>query len=1055
MTVRALVLSSLLFCASLACLAQLNKPADNSQEAAVVEKQLTHVHFENDGTSIQESSAVVRIQSEAALQAYGQLVFGYNSATETLTVDYVRVRKPDGQVVETPASNAQDFAPDVLQSAPMYSDFREHHVNVVGLRPGDTLEYKTTTKTFTPLAAGQFWYEYEFPRYRAVNEDRLEIEVPKSREIKLKSPDHKYTTSENGEWRAYTWVEQNIVPDRKALDGRRDDEDEDNGASEFPDVQMTSFSDWKQVASWYAKLQGERVTVDDTLRKKVAELTAGASTENEKARRLYDYVARDYRYVSLSFGVGRYQPHSATEILHSGYGDCKDKHTLLAAMLKAAGITSYPVLIGFGRKLDPDVPSPGQFNHVITAAKLGNDLTFLDTTAEIAPFGLLVYDLRNKQAVLASDDSYGGLRRTPADVPVKNSLVYAINGKVSEAGTVDATVEIDASGDSDLVMRAGFRSLSRADWNRFARLLWLRPSDKTEASDINVSSIDDTSKPLRIRFHVHQEAYFVVPSADENFFPFPPLVFPRVAKSRKTSEPLNVGPAKDMTYKVHLQFAPNFTLRSPTQVTMSRDYGDYSTTFQFQNNVLDAERKLILKVNELPPSRRADIESFYGVASNVPAQTIACSVRPASEEALAVKSPAAAGDLKELRRTASKALDQRDYRTAADLLKQAVEKEPKSDEDWDNLGRAYDGLNDHPSALAAFKKQVEINPYHKRAYDDLAVALEEAGQNDDAVAAYRKQLDGVPLDHVARKNLGLLLLKMRRDKEALPELENAASVPPEDSVLDLALAQAYVRTGNTEKSHVLLMKVVGTTAPFPGGDIFAAALRDDIDADATLRDAQQMLDNIGEQFESKTFVESDASSTMEFVAVAWARIGWAKFLKGQSIEALRYLKAAWALSGSGTVANRLGRFYAQVGQSSNAEHMYALSVAAGGVEAENSRSQLQKLATAGAEKMIVQAQTELVQMRTIKLPNSTKKAGSADFSLIFDGEERPERVEYRSGDVALRALDAGLTNAIYPVFFPDVSSVKIVRRGTVSCATASCAIVLNPVSLDATLVSGL
>ena len=60
-------------------------------------------------------------------------------------------------------------------------------------------------------------------------------------------------------------------------------------------------------------------------------------------------MARNVRYVSISLGVGRYQPHSASDVLQNGYGDCKDKHTLLSAMLRAEGIQSYPVLIGSAR----------------------------------------------------------------------------------------------------------------------------------------------------------------------------------------------------------------------------------------------------------------------------------------------------------------------------------------------------------------------------------------------------------------------------------------------------------------------------------------------------------------------------------------------------------------------------------------------------------------------------------------------------------------------------------------------------------------------------------
>src|SRR5713101_6698920 len=102
----------------------------NSEEAAVFERILNRAHFENDGTEVSETEAVVRIQSQAGVEEFGQLVFGYSSATVKLDVEYVRVRKPNGKVVVTPDSTAQDFAPDVLKEAPMYSDYRQRHISV-------------------------------------------------------------------------------------------------------------------------------------------------------------------------------------------------------------------------------------------------------------------------------------------------------------------------------------------------------------------------------------------------------------------------------------------------------------------------------------------------------------------------------------------------------------------------------------------------------------------------------------------------------------------------------------------------------------------------------------------------------------------------------------------------------------------------------------------------------------------------------------------------------------------------------------------------------------
>ncbi len=111
--------------------------ADTSQEAFVFDRIENLVRFEEDGTGIRDTTAVIRVQSQAGVQEFGQLIFDYSQDTEKLEIQYVRVRKPDGQVIETPLSGAQDFAPEILKEAPMYSDYRQRHVSVSSLQPGD------------------------------------------------------------------------------------------------------------------------------------------------------------------------------------------------------------------------------------------------------------------------------------------------------------------------------------------------------------------------------------------------------------------------------------------------------------------------------------------------------------------------------------------------------------------------------------------------------------------------------------------------------------------------------------------------------------------------------------------------------------------------------------------------------------------------------------------------------------------------------------------------------------------------------------------------------
>ena len=1050
---RAIAFIALAACLGFPAFGQTSSPAgkaDTSQEAFVFDRIENLVRFEDDGTGIRDTTAVIRIQSQAGVQEFGQLIFDYSQDTEKLEIQYVRVRKPDGQVIETSLSGAQDFAPEILKEAPMYSDYRQRHISVSSLQPGDVLEYRTIVHVTTALASHQFWYEYSFPKEVAIHENRLEINIPKAREIKLKSPKQKYETHEQSDRRIYTWEVKDFTPDRKR------DRDEELDESDFlPDVQISSFTDWQQVAHWYSQLQGLRAADDDVVRKKAAELTRGATTPSEKARRLYDFVAQNIRYVSLSFGVGRLQPHQASEVLQNSYGDCKDKHTLLQALLHAEGIQSYPVLINSGRKIDPDVPSPAQFDHEITAMSLGPEFTWLDSTTEVAPYGLILYQLRNKQALLASGDAHGGLVRTTAESPVKNLFSIKMDGKFTETGGLETNIDVTAQGDSDIFLRMAFRRIPQPQWQDLLRGLSQSWGVVGDVSDVHLDAVSDTSKPFHVIYHLRQDNYFRVPSSSTDFRLLPSIALsPARLDKKKPAEPVDVGPAVERTYRAHIQFPANYTVHVPGAVKMDRDYGEYSSSYSLNKDVLDkevldAERHLVLKVNQLPASRRFDYESFRNASGSETEQLLSCSITVASgthaSAAGADTSPA------ELQKLGAAALQRRDFATSTDLLKRAVTAEADRKDAWDQLGQAYAGLNRHDDAIAAFRKQIELDPYHKTANEDLAAELQKLGKLDDAVTAYRKQLEIAPDDKQVHNGLGLLFVQMQRDPDARTELEAAAAIPPDDPQTNLALAQVYQRTGDAAQAAKLMNTLTGTSSATAGADVFAAALRDDLTPDQTLREAQDTLFQIDDRFESGEYdkLTPSAFSAMNLVALAWSRIGWAKFLQGDNLGAMQYLNSAWLLTQSGTIGNRLGRLFEKEGQKDKARHMFALAAAAGGTDAQSSRGEAEKLAAnpSAADQEITAAAAELVQMRTVKMPALSGITGSAQFALVFDSSSKAARAEYLDGDQALQAAGDKLREKEFQVRFPDVSSVKILRRGTLSCDAKSCTILLQPLEI--------
>src|SRR5271169_2426101 len=142
----ALSVFTVVLAASLASRAQTapHNPAkdDYSQEPAVIEEMSTKLAFNNEGNFTREQTSRVRVQTDAGVKQWGLLTIPFQSATQTVDLDYVRVRKADGSIVITPPDNVQDLDSEITRSAPFYSDLREKHVAVKGLGNGDILEYQ-------------------------------------------------------------------------------------------------------------------------------------------------------------------------------------------------------------------------------------------------------------------------------------------------------------------------------------------------------------------------------------------------------------------------------------------------------------------------------------------------------------------------------------------------------------------------------------------------------------------------------------------------------------------------------------------------------------------------------------------------------------------------------------------------------------------------------------------------------------------------------------------------------------------------------------------------
>jgi len=1015
------------------------KAADYSKDPWVIEFQKSAYRFENDGTGTREVTARIRVQSESAMQALGQLVVGYSAGIENVEIKYVRVRKPDGTVITAPESAVQDLTAPIARENPVYTDYRQKHITVPGLRPGEVLEYDFLTKMVQPLAPGQFWMEHDFSQRGIVLDDELEVDIPKGRTVKLKTgAGFDPTETVKGDRKIYSW---------KTSYTKREDDDEKKEAAKrtrnprlkVPAVQMTTFASWEEMGRWYAGLMKDRIEVTPDLKARADELTKSAATDVDKIHALYDYVARNFRYVSLSFGLGRYQPHSAAEVLANQYGDCKDKHTLLAGLLKAEGFDASAVLINSSRKIDPDVPSPSQFDHVITMVPLGGKQLWMDTTTEIAPFQLLMYQLRKKQALVVPTSGAPGLMETPADSPVPNDQLSEVNGKISELGKLTARVKATFSGDSELPLRAAFRQTPQMQWKDLGKAIASMQGLRGEARDVTADDPAKSMGPYHVEYTVEVPNFLEWSKRNSQLaLPMTPLRLPESSDADETApEPFEIGAPGKVTYRLKLELPPGFSARAPLPFSMSRDYADYKATYALEGNSFTAERSVNLRWREIPSGRLRDYAAFRRAVAADEAQSLAL------ETALAgtgTPKPPEGVKADELYEAAVSAFQAQNYTGAVELLKRVTELEPKHKSAWNDLGSAYLAIRQTDNAIKALNKAIESNPYHEFAYNNLGRAYWERREYDKAAEAFRKQIEVNPLDKYAHRNMGAMLLEQKKYTEAMPELEKTVQLASDDALSYVNLGTAQLELNQDGKALASFDRAVNITpAPVVWNNIAYQLSLKNVHLDRAQSYAESAVAATAATLRNLTAdrMEIEQQALVVSLAAYWDTLGWVYFQRGELDKAEGFVRSAWVLGQHGEVGDHLAQIYEKRGDRQKAMHQYALSLVAYKPDPDT-RKRLVTLAGSekAADALLEPARKELAAMSLVPmgpLVRDSHEPLKADFYVVLSPGSKVDDVRFISGSDKLKEFTEALRKANFAVPFPDNTPTRLLRKGTLSC----------------------
>jgi cellulose synthase operon protein C len=315
------------------------------------------------------------LTDEAAAGAR-EYAFEYQADKQTVSLRAAKVYRKSGKVDEAVESGDGPANDPALAT---YTSSRAFYVHFPRLDAGDVVELRYRVEDVAPRnEIGDHFSEIEFMGTdEPVASSEYVLITPKARTFYVNAssvPGLKRDTTVDGDMRVDRFVAEHVEPvvAEPVMPP---------WSEVLPHVHVSTFKSWDEFGAWYWGLARDQFDVDDEVRRRVKELTKGKADDLSKVKAIYRY-ATQLRYVALELGIEGLRPRRCAQTLARGWGDCKDKATVIVTMLREAGIPATIVTVRTGMRggIEPDPASPAPFDHAIAYVP-SLDL-YLDGTAE-------------------------------------------------------------------------------------------------------------------------------------------------------------------------------------------------------------------------------------------------------------------------------------------------------------------------------------------------------------------------------------------------------------------------------------------------------------------------------------------------------------------------------------------------------------------------------------------------------------------------------------------------------------------------------------------------
>ncbi|MGA8742423.1 MAG: DUF3857 domain-containing protein [Terracidiphilus sp.] len=386
-------------------------------------------------------------------------------------------------------------------------------------------------------------------------------------------------------------------------------------------------NEWKAIGEWVTTLEADRPTPSPEITSFTQTLIAGAPDFYTKLSRITDSIQKNIRYFIVERGIGGLQANHAADIFRNRYGDCKDKTTLLIAMLRVAGINAYYVPVDHRRGIvDPDDPSL-YGDHMITAIEMPADVNdprllaivkahdgkrylIFDPTDERTPVGNLPSYLQGGYGTLAAGPA-SQILALPVLPPDANGTIRKGEFTLASDGTLTGLVDTTHSGPEGAEMRMILKYSDEKERRESLETAISHDVPGVVLNSFQFVQPSELDKPLEVHYkltatqYAHQAGTLL-------------LVRPRVVGSHAI--PLNDKPRTvpiDLSATGHWHDSFDITLppgyvvdETPDPVNLDLDFASYHSNITAKGDQLHYEREFIVRQVELPAARASDFRKL-------------------------------------------------------------------------------------------------------------------------------------------------------------------------------------------------------------------------------------------------------------------------------------------------------------------------------------------------------------------------------------------------------------------------------------------------------------